>query len=112
MLFVVILCSFQTSRRRAAARQAKTGRETTEGFTRFVYKSLQTAMPIYLRSCGRASDGILVFENETDGGQAKLAYKLAADQPRRERDETMRAAISRAAELLQLPPMDPRSSGT
>lgn len=107
MIFLVVLCSFATSRRRAISRERKTGRATSEDFTRFIYSSLQTALPIYLKGCGvgLAADGVLVFINETDGGVPALEYTLVAKpNPSTEYDVAVRAAIRRGAEMLALPP--------
>ena len=105
VVFLVVLSSFAVSRRRAAARQAQTGRETSESFTRFVFTSLQAALPIYLRNVGAhlAADGVLIFENESDDVPPKLAFKLVAGTPKREHDAMVSVASSRCVQLLQLP---------
>jgi len=110
IIFCVVLSSFQTARRRAVARQQKTGRETTESFTRFIYSSLQKALPLYLASCGErgACDGVLFFVNDTDGGRPTLEHTLVGGARTgaraSEHAAQLKAAMRRGAELLALPP--------
>ena len=75
----MVLSSYPVARRRALAREQQTGRATADGFTRFVYSSLQKALPVYLRGCGppvNAADGALLFTNEVDGARPKLEHVL------------------------------------
>ena len=111
IVFLVVLTSFETARRRAVERQRRTGRETSEGFTRFVYKSLQRALPIYLRSCDvQAADGVLVFTNDVDGARPRLECTLAAATGRRspaeaaEHASQLQRALALGREILTLPP--------
>ena len=110
VIFLVVLSSFTTARRRGIARGKETGRETTESFTRFVYKSLQKSLPIYLSSIGEglAGDGVLFFTNDIDGQRPKLEYVLVGGPhttaAASEHMALVKVAKQRGAELLALPP--------
>ena len=94
----MVLSSYPVARRRALAREQQTGRATADGFTRFVYSSLQKALPVYLRGCGppvNAADGALLFTNEVDGARPKLEHVLVG----RSDPAAVDAAIARGAEL-------------
>ena len=65
-------------------------------------RSLQKALPVYLRGCGppvNAADGALLFTNEVDGARPKLEHVLVG----RSDPAAVDAAIARGAELLALP---------
>ena len=118
VVFLVVLTSFETARRRAIERARRTGRETSESFTRFVYRSLQTSLPIYLNGCGdqaSAADGVLLFTNDTDGGRPTLEHTLVGEHKSgvhaHEHAATLSAALALTGELLKLPPEPPTPRG-
>ena len=93
---VMVLCSHATCLERAASRQAKTGRETPLGFINMVFKSLQTAVPIYLRNHAKIAERLAVYVNET---QPVLKYDLIASSGPNAVDD----AIALSSGLLKLP---------
>ena len=118
VVFLVVLTSFDTARRRASERERRTGRATSESFTRFVYASLQASLPIYLRGCGgerTAADGVLLYTNDKDGGRPVLEHTLVGEHRSGEHaDEhaaTLASAISLGKAMLQLPAEPPLQRG-
>ena len=112
IVFLVVLTSFATARRRAIERERRTGRATSEGFTRFVYASLQKSIPIYLKNVGdgprAAADGALLYTNETDGGKPRLEHTLdGAARGKPAHKATLDAALALCDQLLTLPPEPP-----
>lgn len=119
VVFLVVLTSFATARRRALERERRTGRATSEGFTRFIYRSLQSALPIYLRGCGEsprsAAEGMLLYTNDADGERPVLAHTLVGAQRVGKHEEehaaALEAALRTCSSMLQLPPEPPKMLG-
>ena len=62
---MVVLCSHATCLERAAARKAKTGREVPRAIIDKTFKSLQAAVPTYLRQHASITERLLVYTNDS-----------------------------------------------
>lgn len=96
VFMVVVLCSHATCLERARARQARTGLETPLGFINTVFKSLQKAVPTYLRYHAKIAERVAVYVNEA---QPVLAHDVLASTP----PDGVASAMQTAAQLLALP---------
>jgi hypothetical protein len=81
--------------RRADERAAVTGRATARSFIDMVFKSLQRAVPIYLRQQASIAERVLVYTNEE---QPELAVELRPHMP-----HLVPRAVELANRLLALP---------
>ena len=99
---VIVLCSHATCRQRAAVRLAQTGRETPLAFVDMVFRSLQSAVPIYLRQHAEICERALLYTNEA---APELRIELNRGTP-----HLVPRAVDLALGLLALPD-DPPPQG-
>ena len=96
---VIVLCSYARCLERARIRQAQTGRETPVSFIDFVFKSLQSAVPLYIRQHAHIAERLLVYSNEVE---PQLRFMLTA-QSVAEAPHLVEDAVEHALEYLAMP---------
>ena len=92
---VIVLCSYQACLERAKMRQAQTGRATPTSFINFVFTSLQSAVPIYIRNHANLAQQMLIYDNETT---PELKFTLNAGTEK----GTVEDAVAFAMDRLQV----------
>ena len=92
---VIVLCSYQACLERAKMRQAQTGRATPTSFINFVFTSLQSAVPIYIRNHANLAQQMLIYDNETT---PELKFTLNAGTVK----GTVEDAVAFAMDRLQV----------
>ena len=99
---VIVLCSYDKCLERAKLRQAQTGRETPVSFIDFVFKSLQNAIPLYIRQHAHIAERLLLYSNELE---PQLRFMLTA-QSVAEQPHLVQDAVDHALEYLAMPGSD------
>merc|ERR1712183_730901 len=105
VMMVVVVAEFDDCKERAAKRAGRTGRAVPDGFMRFIFKSLQTTAPIYLKQHAHICEVLRVYTNK-DSQKPELKYELT-ERSAAEHPEHLHEALALVERSLVLPPETP-----